>query len=162
MNCEPPHPSVALLQHAHSAMIIAGSEAAPMLEGRIGDCCDDHPSEAAHHHGLLSPVQQTQFDSFSVGQASLDSAQHSEAFKHGYAKASQILPYTPLRHSGHEPAHAAQHTEVGLMATFYHSCHALAAWPGAVVLDLLDVFCIPSNVLSDRFAAGSHARGQHE
>ena len=92
----------------------AGSEAAPMLEGRIGDCCDDHPSEAAHHHGLLSPLQQSQFDSFSAVDSSLDSAQHSEAFKHGYAKASQILPYTPLRPVGHEPA---QHTEVGPTAT---------------------------------------------
>ena len=100
-----------------------------MLEGRIGDCCDDHPPEAAHHHGLLSSSQQTQFDSFSTGQSSLDTAQHSDAFKHGYAKASQILPYTPLRHGGHEPA---QHTEVGSPATSAHSSFTPASWFGVV------------------------------
>jgi hypothetical protein len=66
--------------------------------------------QADHSHGLLGSSQQ--FDSFSSMSASLDSAQHAEAFKHGYAKASQIVPYAPLRHGSREPAQSDQLPEV--------------------------------------------------
>ena len=97
----------------------AGRDAAPVLEGRIGSCCDDHPPEMDHGHSLMGPSQR--FDSFSSVGASLDSAQHAEAFKHGYAKASQIVPYAPLRHGGHEPVHPDQLPEVGPCTDFVNA-----------------------------------------
>lgn len=91
--------------------IATGSDAPPILEGRIGDCCEGHPPDMARSHGLLGGPQHASFDSFSSMGASLDSEQHAAAphqhgYKHSFVKASQIVPYVPLRRGGraHGPA----------------------------------------------------------
>ncbi len=99
--------------------IAASATGEPVLTGRVGDCC--HGAGADHSHVPLAAgsAGATQPQHFSSMGASLDSLSEPygsgahappDAFKHGYAKASQIVPYVPLRHG--EPAAADQLPEV--------------------------------------------------
>lgn len=100
-----------------------------MLEGRIGDCCEGHPPDVASTHGLLGGPQHGSFDSFSSMGASLDSEQHAAAaphhgYKHSFVKASQIVPYVPLRRGGraHGPAAFDHLPEVTNRHAATHPC----------------------------------------
>lgn len=121
--------------------VAAGGDGGPVLSGRVGDCCGGHAGVPhMHEHGggghggmgsgglhalNASSARQQHFSSMG---ASLDSdaavaggggfspraggGGGPDAFKHGYAKASSIVPYTPLRRGGDEPAASDQLPEV--------------------------------------------------